>query len=122
MIKKIEARLIKWGEFIQSGRGSGGGLPFPAYRLVHVQGGEVATVLVDSDVLETDGAMARIKLSKPGLYEVAYGLYVSGISALSVAGRVRCHVDTVYARRDALHRLVERLIAERRGVACRNAA
>ncbi|MBS1170036.1 MAG: Phage antitermination protein [Burkholderiaceae bacterium] len=110
MSKWIHDRLVRWGEFISSGRAVRGGLsPFPAYRLVHAQSSGVAAP-VDVDVLATDGAMAKIRQARLELYEVGYCLYVSGMAPLTVAGRVRCHVNTVYARRDCLFKSLENII------------
>ena len=104
MIYWVEQRLIDWGLFIAGGAGlSGGHGTYPAYQLLHVDNDGGHGVPVSSDILQMDVIMAGIKMSRPEWFEVALWLYVSGVSAMYAADRLRCHVNTIYNRRDALH-------------------
>lgn len=103
----VKPMLVKWGEWrAGSGRGFGGG-SYPAYDLVHIHGTSGGVDMLDGEILQIDRILAGIKLAKPELYAAAYEIYAEGSSHQTAAGRLRCHRDTVYARINALHVLVE---------------
>jgi hypothetical protein len=111
----VKPLMLKWGEWVagSSRRSSGGGSAYPAYQMVHIRGTGGGDPLIDLDAMEVDCIMAKIKLSKPELYRVGYELYVQAMSHKTVAGRMRCHLDTVYARQKTLLVLVGNQVTER---------
>lgn len=114
MIDWVNQRLVQWGEWMAgSRRGFGGNPAFPAYQLVHVRSNAGGSDLCDLDVLQIDQVMAHVKVTRPELYEVAYGRYVSGMSSVTIAGRMRCHVNTIYSRMDFLHRFIAKRLEEK---------
>lgn len=111
----VEQMLVKWGEamFAASTGGSGAASSYPAYQIVHIRGTAGAGALpVDYDVMRMEMVMASVKLSHPKLYHLAVDLYVQGLSKLTASGRQHCHIDTVYARLEALKSIVSKRIAE----------
>lgn len=111
MSEWVKARLIAWGEWRAGSRGGAGGT-FPAYQLVHIHCTAGYREPCSADVLQIDRIMAHVKVHQPDLYEVADARYVRGLSAQSIAGRERCHVNTVYARLNFLHRFVENRLTD----------
>lgn len=108
MIGWVEQRLIQWGEFSNGSTGVGGGGAFPAYQLVHVQGGDSrSAMLVSADVLEIDTLMAGVKLQRMDLFDTAWWLYVSGVSPQYTAEKMKCHINTVFNRRNSLHEYIK---------------
>lgn len=118
MIEWVNAKMVIWGEAMAGGRRGGGSnsSPFPAYQAVHIRGTAGGADLVHPEAMEIDRVMAKVKQSKPDWYEVAYGFYVEGRSKQSIAERMRCHRDTVYARFDSLHLHVANQITARETV------
>ncbi|KIF80785.1 antiterminator Q family protein [Noviherbaspirillum autotrophicum] len=115
MIKWVDERLERWGEWMNGLRRSGGaGGSYPAYQPVHIRGTAGPDLCADADEMEIDTVMAGVKASKKELYETGYQRYVQGMSNQTIAGRMRCHVNTVYARMESLHKLVEKRMAERK--------
>lgn len=115
-IRWVEIRLVRWGEFMGSGGDSmrGGGSTFPAYQMVHVQDdGMGSSMPISDEILETDAALGKIKVEKPKLFDVAFDWYASGLSAQTIAGRHRCHLDTVYERKKCVVELVANIISKR---------
>ena len=113
MIEWVNERLTSWGEWMAGARrGGAGGPAFPAYQAVHIRGTGWSEPQCDLDALQLDEVMAYVKTRRPELYEVAYGRYVSGMSNVTIAGRMRCHVNTVYARMDFLHRFIAKRLEE----------
>jgi hypothetical protein len=112
MIVWVNARMEQWGEWMAGRNGRGAGGPaFPAYQLVHIRGTAGSEMLCDPDVMQLDRIMSHVKQHRPELYETAHGRYVQGLSNALLAGRMRCHVNTVYARMNFLHRFVEKRLA-----------
>lgn len=114
MIGWVNERLVRWGEWMAGVRRGGAGAPaFPAYQMVHIRGTGHGEDACDLEALQMDQVMAHVKLHRPELYEVAHCRYVSGLSNVAIAGRARCHVNTVYSRMDFLHRFVAKRLEEK---------
>lgn len=114
MIAWVDRRMVQWGEWMAGvGTYGPGGPAYPAYQMVHTRGTACAVLPCDSDVLQIDQVMAHVKAERPELYETAYSRYVQGLSNKLIAGRMRCHPDTVYSRLDFLHRFIEKRLARK---------
>ncbi|SNT28786.1 hypothetical protein SAMN06265795_12229 [Noviherbaspirillum humi] len=122
MIEWVHVRLERWGEWASGRQRIGGCGISSAYQLVHARSTATPDPLAHGEEMEIDAALAAIKLRRPQLYDVAYARYVQCLSNLTIAGRTHCHVDTVYNRLNALHKLIDKHITERRARAVRRAA
>ena len=114
MISWVNEMMVKWGEWM-AGRSSYGsaGPAFPAYQLVHIRSTAGSEELVDADVMEIDRIMGLVKVTRRELYETAYERYALDLSTATIAGRMRCHRDTVLSRINSLHKIVENRFAPR---------
>lgn len=114
MIGWIDEKLVMWGDWSRRRQDGGLGYPknSPTCRMA-AGGVSGSIVLVESDAMAIEAAMVEVKASRSELYQVGWEWYVVGAPASSIARRLGCHRDTVYARLDALHIAVANRIAVR---------
>ena len=110
-IEWVDCLLKKWGEYTAGADSrSLGRYAASIYNPDKVRSTAQSTDLVCLDVMATDIAMGYVKQQHPKLFRVGNEIYVHCLSYELAAGRIRCHINTIYSRRDALHKIVaERL-------------
>jgi len=117
-IKWVEELLLRWGEYQAGGNSCrSGGYCSPVYNLQgRVDGNSNVVDLVRPEIIEVDKVMCDVKISHPNLFSFAIGWYVRGLSMRLIASRARCHIDTIYSRRDSLHGIVSSRMSGRLNV------
>jgi len=112
----VNDRMRDWARYVVCRDQGAQGYPkeSPSFRLTARSSSAGSVMLVESEAMEIEMAMMRVKEQHPQLYLVGVEWYVRNRTATDLARVVGCHRDTVYSRINSLHVIVANLLRDGR--------